>query len=204
MMTRSTISPVNLPPEIVFDILMTLPVDDILQRCRTSKFFNDICNNEYFWKMYAQSRDIPLTKQKWKESVADVTFIKKHITPRNNSEKILFNSFGLPKEIFYRIDDNVLVIKFKFTGHLASRYDHTITNPVYVLEDEVRYKGYIFVEDGIITIVTNFYYVLGHDNTRFNRKYKTINGYLKDEKDTLINNMLMDVVLRQVPYSTQL
>lgn len=40
----------NLPNEINYGIMLTLPLTSLLNLCETNKFNNDLWNDEYFWR----------------------------------------------------------------------------------------------------------------------------------------------------------
>jgi len=98
-----------LPPETVQEILMSLSVKDILRNCRTSTFFNAICNSEDFWHAYAHERGMTkLQGHTWKESV---TKFKTATVPVDLiEEKDHFIQKGFSNKIRYSVgDDNIIL-----------------------------------------------------------------------------------------------
>ena len=48
----------QLPSESLFQILLALPYEEILDKCRTSSQFNNICQDQYFWTLKLK-KDFP-------------------------------------------------------------------------------------------------------------------------------------------------
>jgi len=194
MERQSSIDLLSLPPEIVFQIIMSLSVDEILQKCRTSVFFNDICNNEFFWKEYARKHKIPLKSISSKASVRETAFIKKKITSRYERS---FVENGIPNEIHYRIDGDSLSIKFTLTENIPRIFTPAIISGYDPIEKRLRCNRHMFVdENGNVTISMTFYYSLEHGE--FDRKYNSINDFVKKNKNVLIDDALQIFVSRMV------
>ena len=64
-----TLNLLDLPAENVFHILLHLPVEVIIPKCRTSGFFREICDSESFWRQYAKEHEIHKTHATWRSSV---------------------------------------------------------------------------------------------------------------------------------------
>jgi hypothetical protein len=56
--TEVGVSMNDLPVELIYQIALYLRINDILQKCRTSKVFNDICKDRVFWRDYARIHNI--------------------------------------------------------------------------------------------------------------------------------------------------
>jgi len=105
----STANLLTMPPEMVLEIFLNMSAEEILQRCRTSTFFNSICNDPHFWKLYAREHGIPLTESTWKASVIDA--YKYEQTTLNDIslyhiEHVTGNK--LPSKFLYKIQDDDL------------------------------------------------------------------------------------------------
>jgi len=63
------------------EILLKLPVVEILKKCRTSKTFRNICNDDKFWKRYAKENMSLTTKYSstWKQQVLINAYLAKYI-----------------------------------------------------------------------------------------------------------------------------
>lgn len=58
--SRGPTGPLQLPPDVLREIQLNLPVAEILNKCRTNKQFNDVvCNNLVFWQRLSAKKGIP-------------------------------------------------------------------------------------------------------------------------------------------------
>ncbi len=48
----------NLPRDALAYILLKLNYDEIAKRCKLSKKINSLCNDERFWRQYAENRNL--------------------------------------------------------------------------------------------------------------------------------------------------
>jgi hypothetical protein len=101
----------ELPPEMVTQILLSLPIEEILDKCRTSRFFNDICNSEQFWHAYAKEHHIPKTLNTWKDSVLvaiDVSFVADQKAPGRYFFHISILDHGRMTKVMFKINSVAL------------------------------------------------------------------------------------------------
>ena len=188
-MEAATIDLTQLPTEVVFDILITLSINDILERCRTSKFFNDICSNEVFWRAYARHHGVPLKEgTSARQSVSDVAFIRKQIPARNDEEKQIFIHKGIPNKIQYKIEGTVLRITFYTTINIPEL--NFPTAMMREIENKlVRYGGQVTInKKGIVRIKLTVTVV--NPDEHFKEQYGTEANFIKEQRDTLIRDAL--------------
>lgn len=116
----SSVNLLGMPSEIVLEIFLNMSVEEILQRCRTSTFFNAICEDDNFWKIYDREHKIPKLTNSWKESAIasiaynELTLDKNFLKNMNfliNAKKTGIDH-PLPKEILYKIDNYILTLSW--------------------------------------------------------------------------------------------
>ena len=99
----SELNLLELEPEVVWEILLLLPAEEILSKCRTSTFFNEICNSEDFWKAYSKRRNIQKNYSTWKRSaqspktsmsVKDTGAMRAYFVTNQFSNQITYHRFG--------------------------------------------------------------------------------------------------------------
>jgi len=101
----SELNLLDLEPEVVWEILLLLPAEEILSKCRTSTFFREICNSEDFWRAYSKGRNIRKSHMTWKRSarnpklymdmtIKDVGALRSYFVTKGFSNKISFNRIG--------------------------------------------------------------------------------------------------------------
>lgn len=49
----------ELPNELNFNILINVPINDLIEICQVNMKYNDICHNDYFWKSYFTHNNLP-------------------------------------------------------------------------------------------------------------------------------------------------
>ena len=53
----------NLPDEIIYNILLPIPYEAVMNYCRTNTIANHICNDDYFWKLKLERDFYKVTNQ---------------------------------------------------------------------------------------------------------------------------------------------
>ena len=93
----------NLPPETAQQILLNLPIKDIMSFCSVNERINNICEDEYFWKTLLRRDYGPLGIGKYKKH--------QEISAKENYKKI-YNRVKNTKNIFLVSNDLNAMINF--------------------------------------------------------------------------------------------
>jgi len=121
-----TLNLLDLPAENVFHILLQLPVDVIVTRCRTSGFFQEICDSESFWLKYAKEHVIHKTHSTWRSSV-EATVIGRELTVRIRGKANMYdvlndysalNWNNLSSRLFSVTGDKKTLEQLRFDGRV--------------------------------------------------------------------------------------
>jgi len=101
----------DLPPELIIDHMLKLPIEDILTYCQTNRQINQICQTDYLWSQLIQ-RDYPQVEYELGNRTSkEVYFMIRPINVYFNKLRIssrMFDIEDLPRFIAYLMQsDNI-------------------------------------------------------------------------------------------------
>lgn len=134
----TTISLLDLPNELIFEVLLSLPLEEIIDKCRTSTFVNNFCKEDYFWELYSKRMKLPQKKGPgtWKEYVKNyhLSFVKdiKVKIPKRDflSKEMIENCFWLRTELLdilnRKVNGNLSSVKVRDEGSFIILVIHLV------------------------------------------------------------------------------
>jgi len=123
----------NLPTEVIIDILYYLDIDTLFELCSIKNTrLNDICKDDYFWKMYVtkQPYDSNTFKYITKSISYDSNYLNKTIDTFNNNDIVN----NISRFIYYHQSDDTTK-EFFITFNKDSTW-YIIIYRVFVMEDD--------------------------------------------------------------------
>jgi hypothetical protein len=141
-----------IPAELLVGILSNLPLDKLAKMCRTETRIKNICQDEYFWHSYAESRGIkkdPSTT--WKESVKKSKIKYAYRQMKAKTEMVSESEYN--KDFEYGTKDGILyVIKWRsgipFSSLVEEEYfNKTLINQVKYSRSHLTYLPQCFDSD---------------------------------------------------------